>query len=39
VDTAAVIVWALAAAAFALAAWQTSHRPPPEDLTRQIFPE
>jgi hypothetical protein len=39
VDTVAIVLWAMAAAAFALAAWQTSHRPPPEDLTRQIFPE
>jgi hypothetical protein len=39
VDTVAIVLWTLAAAAFALAAWQTSHRPPPEDLTRQIFPE
>jgi hypothetical protein len=39
VDTVAVVLWALAAAAFALAAWQTAHRPPSEDLTRQIFPQ
>jgi hypothetical protein len=39
VDTVAMALWAIAAAAFALAAWQTSRRPPPEDLTRQIFPE
>jgi hypothetical protein len=39
VDTVAIVLWAMAAAAFALAVWQTSHRPPPEDLTRQIFPE
>jgi hypothetical protein len=39
VDIVAIALWIMAAAAFALAAWQTSHRPPPEDLTRQIFPE
>jgi hypothetical protein len=39
VDTIAVVLWAMAAAAFVLAAWQTGRRPPPEDLTRQIFPE
>ena len=39
VDAIAIALWTLSAAAFALAAWQISHRKPPEDLTRQIFPE
>ena len=39
VDTVALVLWAMAAAAFALAAWRAAHRAPPEDLTRQIFPE
>jgi len=39
VDQVAVVLWALAVAVFGLALWQTSHRKPPEDLTRQIFPE
>jgi len=39
IDNIAIILWALAAACFGLAMWQTSHRKPPEDLTRQIFPE
>ena len=39
VDTIALILWFLAAACFATGIWQTSHRKPPEDLTRQIFPE
>jgi len=39
VDTIAIGLWTLAAALFAVAFWQTSHRKPPEDLTHQIFPE
>ena len=39
VDNVAIVLWALAAAMFAVGYWQTTHRKPPEDLTRQIFPE
>jgi hypothetical protein len=39
VDNIAVLLWTVAAALFAVAIWQTSHRKPPEDLSRQIFPE
>ncbi|HUK18288.1 MAG TPA: hypothetical protein VLW65_17810 [Bryobacteraceae bacterium] len=39
VDTVAVVVWALAAAAFAGGWVATVRQKPPEDLTHQIFPE
>lgn len=39
VDQVAIVLWALAAVVFGVALWQTSHRKPPEDLTRQIFRE
>ena len=39
VDNTAIVIWTLAAVLFGVAMWQTSHRKPPEDLTRQIFPE
>jgi hypothetical protein len=39
VDTVDFIVWALAAVAFAGGMWSASHQKPPEDLTRQIFPD
>jgi hypothetical protein len=39
VDNTAFVLWTMAAAVFAVAIWQTSHRKPPEDLSRQIFPE
>ena len=39
VDNMAVVLWILSAAAFTLAAWQTSRRKPPEDLTSEIFPD
>ena len=38
IDTMAMAVWGLAAAAFAVAYWQTMHQKPPEDLSRDIFP-
>jgi|SRR5215471_2181088 len=37
VDNIAIVVWALAAVAFAAAAYQTSHQKPPEDLSRRMF--
>ena len=39
VDSLAIGVWVLAAAAFALSFRGASREKPPEDLTRQIFPE
>ena len=39
VDTADLIVWGLAAVAFAGGMWSALHQKPPEDLTRQIFPD
>ena len=33
------LVWAMAALALTAGAWQAGHGKPPEDLTRQIFPE
>ena len=39
VDDTAFVLWTMAAAVFAVAIWQTSRRKPPEDFTRQIFPE
>lgn len=39
VDTAAVVIWLLAAAAFAAGMWAVSRQKKPEDLTRTIFPE
>jgi hypothetical protein len=39
VDTIAIAIWALAAVAFAAAMWEASRQKPPEDLTRQIFPD
>jgi hypothetical protein len=38
VDTIALTAWTLAAAAFALAFWQTSRQKQPEDLSHEIFP-
>jgi hypothetical protein len=38
VDTLAIVVWCLAAVAFGIAYWTTSHQKPPEDLSRQLFP-
>ena len=39
VDTVDLIVWGLAALAFAAGMWSALHQKPPEDLTRQIFPD
>ena len=39
VDAVDLIVWGLAAVAFAGGMWNVSHQKPPEDLTRQIFPD
>jgi hypothetical protein len=39
VDTVDLIVWGLAAVAFAGGMWSALHQKPPEDLTRQIFPD
>jgi len=39
VDTAAIIIWIVAAAALAAGMWSVSHQKKPEDLTRTIFPE
>lgn len=38
-DAITILVWALAAVAFAGAMWLASHQKSPEDLTDQIFPE
>jgi hypothetical protein len=34
-----LIVWSLAAVAFAAGWWAAAREEPPEDLTRQIFPD
>ena len=39
VDTVDLIVWALAAVAFAGGMWSVARQKPPEDLTRHIFPD
>ncbi|MBZ5622640.1 MAG: hypothetical protein LAQ69_28485 [Acidobacteriia bacterium] len=39
VDMVDIAIWALAAVAFAAGFWSASHQKPPEDLTREIFPE
>jgi hypothetical protein len=38
-DTADIVVWVLAAAAFAIAVWQHLRQKPEEDLTKTIFPD
>lgn len=38
IDTAAIVIWALAAAAFAAAVWDASREKKQEDLTNSIFP-
>lgn len=38
VDAAAITIWSLAVAAFAIAVWQHWREKPEEDLTRTIFP-
>ena len=37
-DTADIVIWILAAAAFAIAVWQHVRAKPEEDLTKTIFP-
>ena len=39
IDAITILVWGLAAVAFAGGMWLASHQKPPEDLTDQIFPE
>lgn len=39
VDTVDLIVWGMAVVAFGGGAWNVLHQKPPEDLTRQIFPD
>ncbi|MGO9094049.1 MAG: hypothetical protein ACLQGV_02405 [Bryobacteraceae bacterium] len=39
VDTVDLIVWGLATVALAGGMWSASRQKPPEDLTRQIFPD
>jgi len=38
IDTAAIAIWALAAAAFAAAVWDASREKKQEDLSKTIFP-
>ena len=38
-DTVDIVIWVLAGVAFAGGYWSASHQKPPEDLTREIFPE
>ena len=38
IDSAVLIIWCLAAVAFAGGLWQATHQKPPEDLTDEIFP-
>lgn len=39
VDTVDIVMWVLAAVAFAGGCWNASHQKPPEDLSHEIFPE
>jgi hypothetical protein len=39
VDTVEIVIWALAAVAFAAGYWEASRVRQREDLTREIFPE
>ena len=39
IDAMAIVVWALAVAAFAAGVWLASRHKPDEDLTHEIFPE
>jgi hypothetical protein len=39
IDTTALIIWLLAAVAFAVALWDASREKKQEDLTQTIFPE
>jgi hypothetical protein len=38
-DTVDIAIWVLAGAAFAGGSWNASRQKPPEDLSREIFPE
>jgi hypothetical protein len=38
IDTVAIVIWSLAAAAYAAGLWQASRPKPPEDLTGEMFP-
>ncbi len=39
IDTLVIAVWALELIAFGVGYWMVLHRKPPEDLTRELFPE
>jgi uncharacterized membrane protein len=39
IDAIVIAVWALELAVFAAGYWMVLHQKPPEDLTREIFPE
>jgi hypothetical protein len=39
IDTVVIAVWALELALFAAGYWMVLNQKPPEDLTREIFPE
>ncbi|HLK69245.1 MAG TPA: hypothetical protein VKU19_37695 [Bryobacteraceae bacterium] len=39
IDNIDMAIWALAVLAFGLGVWNTAHQKPPEDLSREIFPE
>ena len=39
IDTVVIAVWALEIVVFAAGYWMVMHAKPPEDLTRELFPE
>ena len=39
VDMVDIAIWVVAGVAFAGGCWNTYHQKPPEDLSREIFPE
>jgi len=39
IDAEALVIWTLAAAAFAVGYWEAAREKKPEDLTHTIFPE
>ena len=39
IDSEAIVIWTLAAAAFAVGYWEAAREKQAEDLTRTIFPE
>jgi hypothetical protein len=39
IDTADIVIWALAVLGFAAAVWEHSREKPEEDLTRTMFPD